>query len=72
MKATEEKNEGLQSINISKYKRACANCIWYRQYYLKNSGNVYMFLPSDTGQCLQKGRNRSALSRACKCFSTQL
>ena len=72
MKAAAEKNEGLQSINISKCKKACANCIWYRQYYLKNVGNVAMFLPSDSGQCMQNGRTRSALSRPCNKFITQL
>lgn len=70
--ANNVKDVGLQSINISKCKRACANCIWYRQYYLKNAGNIAMFLPSDTGQCLQNGRNRSALSRPCNKFITQL
>lgn len=57
-----------KSISIDSGEHACINCIWYEQYYRENRGNVRMWVPTSTGNCLLKDEQRKALSYPCESY----
>lgn len=54
-----------KNISVDSGERVCINCIWYEQYYRQNRGNVQLWIPTSTGYCLLKDRQRGALMQSC-------
>lgn len=61
----------VKSITVDIGTRACINCIWYEQYYHQNRGNVYGFVPTDTGYCLLRDQRRGTMRQPCKDYETK-
>ena len=49
---TKEAKSMKNIIAIKENERCCINCEHYRQFYLKNRGNVYMYFPTGYGVCV--------------------
>lgn len=59
-----------KNISIDSGERACINCIWYEQHYRQNRGNVQLWIPTSTGYCLLKDKQRGALRQPCGKYET--
>ena len=56
------------SISISDAERLCINCGHYRQHYRKGDGKTWVWIPTSSGTCLLKKRQRCPLERPCRNF----
>ena len=57
-----------RTIHVSASDRFCINCIWYEQYFHRNHGNVYCFVPTSRGRCLLHEQERGPMRQPCKKF----
>lgn len=61
----------VRLIYVDEETRACINCAWYEQYFRQNRGNVYNWIPVDTGHCILRDCQRGPLRQACKDFEKE-
>lgn len=59
---------GGRSIYVNRQERVCVNCQCYEQYFRKNRGNVYTWVPVNEGYCLLHECHRGPLRQTCKDF----
>lgn len=64
-------DKNSKSISVDSGERACINCIWYEQHYRRNRGNVQLWIPTSTGYCLLKDKQRGALRQPCEDYETE-
>lgn len=60
-----------KSFYVDADAKACINCIWYEQYFRQNRGNVRMWVPTCSGYCLLRDKQRGPLCQPCKDFETE-
>ena len=57
------------SINVNTSERVCVSCDWFEQYYRKNRGNVYAWVPTSIGYCLAKQTRKGAMCKGCSGYA---
>jgi hypothetical protein len=59
----------MQSICVEAGERVCLNCERYRLYYRKGEGGgKWVWIPTNTGFCLEHSRQRGLLMPPCRDF----
>ena len=45
-----------EAIPVKATFRGCINCEHYKQFFVENRGNIYMFYPTKYGICVCEGK----------------
>lgn len=60
-----------KNIPVDTGEKVCLNCIWYEQYYRRNRGNIQMWVPTCSGYCILRDKQRGPLCQPCKDFEKE-
>ena len=66
----QKQNTGKQIV-VDAGEKVCLNCIWYEPYYRQNRGNIQMWVPTCSGYCILRDKQRGPLCQPCKDFEKE-
>ena len=66
----QKQNTGKQIV-VDAGEKVCLNCIWYEPYYRRNRGNIQMWVPTCSGYCILRDKQRGPLCQPCKDFEKE-
>ena len=60
-----------KNVPVDTGEKVCLNCIWYEPYYRRNRGNIQMWVPTCSGYCILRDKQRGPLCQPCKDFEKE-